>query len=100
MIKASTVALAITVAGPLAVATGGRNIRCARVVGQCDSCQSRGTGGGNQRCSIGPTIKATVRTLIARHISTSATPIVDAHGRRQDPKTPVEQALMRGLGTA
>jgi len=27
-------------------------------------------------------------------------PIVSAHGRRQDPKTPVEQALMRGLGTA
>ena len=24
----------------------------------------------------------------------------DAHGRRQDPKTPVEQALMRGLVTA
>jgi hypothetical protein len=24
----------------------------------------------------------------------------DAHGRRQDPKTPVEQALMRGLDTA
>jgi hypothetical protein len=23
-----------------------------------------------------------------------------AHGRRQDPKTPVEQALMRGLATA
>ena len=27
-------------------------------------------------------------------------PIVGAHSRRQDPKTPVEQALMRGLGTA
>jgi hypothetical protein len=27
-------------------------------------------------------------------------PIVSAHSRRQDPKTPVEQALMRGLGTA
>jgi hypothetical protein len=26
--------------------------------------------------------------------------IFDAHSRRQDPKTPVEQALMRGLGTA
>jgi len=25
---------------------------------------------------------------------------VDAQGRRQDLKTPVEQALMRGLGTA
>jgi hypothetical protein len=24
----------------------------------------------------------------------------DAHGRRQNPKTPVEQALMRGLDTA
>src|SRR3954467_645262 len=27
-------------------------------------------------------------------------PIVGAHSKRQDPKTPVEQALMRGLGTA
>jgi hypothetical protein len=27
-------------------------------------------------------------------------PIVGAHSRRQDPKTPVEQALMRGLDTA
>ena len=27
-------------------------------------------------------------------------PIVGAHSRRQDPKTPVEQTLMRGLGTA
>ena len=27
-------------------------------------------------------------------------PIVGAHSRRQDPKTPVGQALMRGLGTA
>jgi hypothetical protein len=27
-------------------------------------------------------------------------PVLDAHGRRQDPKTPVVQALMRGLGTA
>jgi hypothetical protein len=26
--------------------------------------------------------------------------VIGAHGRRQDPKTPVEQALMRGLGTA
>jgi hypothetical protein len=26
--------------------------------------------------------------------------VMDAHSRRQDPKTPVEQALMRGLGTA
>jgi len=26
--------------------------------------------------------------------------VVGAHSRRQDPKTPVEQALMRGLGTA
>jgi hypothetical protein len=26
--------------------------------------------------------------------------IFDVHSRRQDPKTPVEQALMRGLGTA
>jgi len=26
--------------------------------------------------------------------------VFGAHGRRQDPKTPVEQALMRGLGTA
>jgi len=26
--------------------------------------------------------------------------IFDAHSRRQDAKTPVEQALMRGLGTA
>jgi hypothetical protein len=25
---------------------------------------------------------------------------MDAQGRRQDPKTPVEQALMRGLDTA
>jgi hypothetical protein len=25
---------------------------------------------------------------------------IGAHGRRQDPKTPVEQALMRGLATA
>jgi hypothetical protein len=26
--------------------------------------------------------------------------VIGAHGRRQDPKTPVEQALMRGLATA
>ena len=30
----------------------------------------------------------------------SAPIVVRAHSRRQDPKTPVEQALMRGLGTA
>ena len=64
MIKASTVALAITVAGPLAVATGGRNIRCARVVGQCDSGQSRGTGGGNQRAVLGLRLR-----LLSVHLS-------------------------------
>jgi hypothetical protein len=26
--------------------------------------------------------------------------LLGAHGRRQNPKTPVEQALMRGLATA
>jgi hypothetical protein len=26
--------------------------------------------------------------------------VMDAHSRKRDPKTPVEQALMRGLGTA
>ena len=40
------------------------------------------------------------RTRIFVSAAAGGDRLIGAHGRRQDPKTPVEQALMRGLVTA
>ena len=61
---------------------------------------------GDKRPPIGtflqqPALMFAFKGRRAVFYSAAATaPIVGAHSRRQDPKTPVEQALMRGLGTA
>jgi hypothetical protein len=41
-----------------------------------------------------------VPRAIIRSAAAEGRSLLGAHGRRQNPKTPVEQALMRGLATA
>jgi hypothetical protein len=86
---------------PFGEAAVGGEDHGALLVAGVDGLEEQIAAAGNTRC---------VSSLLSCSLSRGGAqfftppprtaPIVGAHSRRQDPKTPVEQALMRGLGTA